>query len=37
MKYVPLVDKVANSKIKRKNNIDYSKILDDERDVVEEE
>lgn len=30
------VDKVANSKIKRNNSIDYSNILNDERDVVEE-
>lgn len=29
------VDKVANSKIKRKNNIDYSKVVNDERDVIE--
>lgn len=32
-----LVDKIANSKVKRKNNIDYSKIVNDERDVIEEE
>ncbi len=31
------VDKVSNSKIKRKNNIDYSKIINDERNVIEEE
>ena len=31
------VDKVANSKIKRKNTIDYSKVLNDDRDVVEME
>lgn len=30
------VDKVSNSKIKRTNGIDYSKILNDERDVIEE-
>lgn len=30
------VDKVANSKIKRNNSIDYSNILNDERDVVDE-
>jgi len=31
------VDKVANSKSKRKNTIDYSKALNDERDVCEKE
>jgi len=31
------VDKVANSKSKRKNTIDYSKLLNDERDVQEKE
>ena len=31
------VDKVANSKIKRKNTIDYSKVLNDDRDVIEME
>lgn len=31
------VDKVANSKIKRKNNIDYSLAINDERDVIESE
>ncbi len=31
------VDKVANSKIKRKNNIDYSKIINDERNVIDKE
>lgn len=31
------VDKQANSKIKRSNNIDYGKVINDERDVVEEE
>ncbi len=31
-----LVDKVSNSKIKRNNNIDYSKITNDERNVIEE-
>ena len=30
------VDKVSNSKIKRKNNIDYSKVINDERDVIED-
>ena len=29
------VDKVANSKVKRKNSIDYSKAINDERDVLE--
>jgi len=29
------VNVTANSKIKRKNNIDYSKVLNDERDVLE--
>ena len=32
-----IVDKVANSKTKRKNSIDYSKVLNDERDVLEKE
>lgn len=32
-----VVDKVANSKIKRSNNIDYSKVVNDERNVVVEE
>jgi hypothetical protein len=32
-----IVDKVANSKVKRKNNIDYSLIVNDERDVIEME
>ena len=32
-----IVDKIANSKIKRKNNIDYSKIVNDERDVLDME
>ena len=32
-----IVDKVANSKIKRKNNIDYSKLVNDERDVIDRE
>ena len=32
-----IVDKIANSKIKRKNNIDYSKVINDERDVIEME
>lgn len=31
------VDKVANSKSKRRNTIDYSKALNDERDVCEKE
>ena len=31
-----IVDKVANSKIKRSNNIDYSKVINDERNVIEE-
>ena len=31
------VDKVANSKVKRKNGIDYSKVLNDDRDVIEME
>lgn len=31
-----IVDKVANSKIKRSNNIDYSKIVNDERNVIDE-
>ena len=31
------VDKISNSKIKRKNTIDYSKVLNDERDVIEME
>lgn len=31
------VDKVANSKIKRKNGIDYSKAINDERNVIEKE
>ena len=30
-----IVDKISNSKIKRKNNIDYSKAINDERDVIE--
>lgn len=32
-----LVDKVSNSKSKRKNGIDYSKAINDERDVIEME
>lgn len=32
-----LVDKISNSKIKRKNSIDYSKVINDERDVIEME
>ncbi len=31
------VDKVANSKVKRKNNIDYSLAINDERNVIESE
>ena len=31
------VDVVANSKVKRKNNIDYSKAINDERNVIEME
>ena len=31
------VDKVANSRIKRKSTIDYSKIKNDERDIEEKE
>lgn len=31
------VDKISNSKSKRKNMIDYSKVLNDERDVIEME
>ena len=31
------VDKISNSKCKRKNTIDYSKVLNDERDVIEME
>ena len=31
------VDKVANSKSKRKNRIDYSLAINDERDVIESE
>ena len=30
-----IVDKIANSKVKRKHTIDYSKIINDERDVIE--
>ena len=32
---VKKVDKVANSKVKRKNGIDYSKVINNEQDVVE--
>lgn len=32
-----MVDKVANSKVKRKNIIDYSKVINDERDSIEME
>lgn len=31
------VDKVSNSKIKRKNGIDYSKVINNELDVIEKE
>lgn len=31
------VDKISNSKSKRKNTIDYSKVLNDERDIIEME
>lgn len=31
------VDKISNSKSKRKNTIDYSKVLNDDRDVIEME
>ena len=31
------VDKVANGKSKRKDGIDYSKVLNDTRDVIEKE
>lgn len=34
---VTKVDKIANSKSKRKNTIDYSKAINDERDVIEME
>lgn len=34
---VKKVDKVANGKIKRKNGIDYSKVINNEIDVVEKE
>lgn len=30
-----IVDKVSNSKVKRKDNIDYSKAINDERNVIE--
>ena len=32
-----LVDKVSNSKVKRKTTIDYSKVVNDERNVIEME
>ena len=32
-----IVDKISNSKIKRKNTIDYSKVINDERNVLEME
>ena len=32
-----LVNKIENSKIKRKNTIDYSKILNDERNVIDKD
>lgn len=34
---VKKVDKIANSKSKRRNRIDYSLVLNDERDVIEME
>lgn len=37
IKSIRKVDKVANSKIKRKNGIDYSKVVNNEQDVVERE
>lgn len=30
-----LVNKISNSKVKRKNTIDYSKVINDERNVIE--
>ena len=32
-----LIDKVSNSKVKRKNTIDYSKVINDERNVIDME
>ncbi|MCM1197228.1 MAG: DDE-type integrase/transposase/recombinase [Roseburia sp.] len=32
-----VVDKIANSKVKRKNSIDYGKVINDERNVIEME
>ena len=32
-----IIDKIANSKVKRKNTIDYSKVINDERNVIEME
>lgn len=32
-----IIDKISNSKVKRKNSIDYSKVINDERDVIEME
>lgn len=32
-----IVDKISNSKVKRKNTIDYSKVINDERNVIEME
>lgn len=32
-----IVDKISNSKVKRKNTIDYSKVVNDERNVIEME
>lgn len=32
-----IVDKISNSKVKRKNTIDYSKVVNDERDVIDME
>ena len=34
---IRMVDKIANGKSKRTNNIDYSKMINDERDVIEKE
>lgn len=34
---VKKVDKVSNSKVKRKNGIDYSKVINNELDVIEKE
>ena len=32
-----IVDKVANSKVKRQNNINYAKVINDERDIIDME